>query len=588
MVRPANSPGSPLVQGQIRLTAQQIAGLTSQQIVIRPGQNGVQQQILISRPATSTSSVPASLGSPPPQYTKVQPSLASPVQSFKVRPGGGSPGQVSVSGNSVQYTTVNSQGKSVVTYLRQVRPDQPAGMNLQNIKLSGQNVRFSTSINGPGNMILTPTGPPAQPGVIRLGTKSVPASPQPTPATLANHTRLPAPTISMSNTAVTSTVGGYQLGMTSISGVTLHKQKPNIVRSSAKMIAPRTVQSSGVKNNLVGVQPNNIVYKQGPGNSVSLLSQSQGEARVQDAASKEGLQLITADGKFIDTEGLHLLSPNGTVLKAESLLQTISSTSKLSPEKQQQRPRQQAPIPLELNTQQLISHLQQPLPYQATSLSLSLPPPQVVSSAPPHPPLQLLSPVTSSLPPLLSPSSSVLLSPPRLLDSSPLKLSPPVLLQRPPVTSIQSLLPTQPLLPSQIRGLAPVARPLNFSSRPAATSTPRARAKTKKESMRAKVAKLESNLNTAPLLALIDQRGQAVGQEALGQETELEREFLLGVEAEARGDILDTETVEVKENYYKHNKVNRYLKLNTTASDSDESGEEPFEDGHIMNLLKVL
>ena len=73
MVRPANSLSS--AQGQIRLTAQQLASLTSQQIVIRPSQNGSQQQILISRPATSVNSVAAAPGQQM-QFTKV---VGSPV-----------------------------------------------------------------------------------------------------------------------------------------------------------------------------------------------------------------------------------------------------------------------------------------------------------------------------------------------------------------------------------------------------------------------------------------------------------------------------------------------------------------------------
>ena len=73
MVRPANNLTNKLgnnlgnnvaspQQGQIRLTAQQLASLTSQQIVIRPSQNGTQQQILITRPASSVNSVKAVSG----------------------------------------------------------------------------------------------------------------------------------------------------------------------------------------------------------------------------------------------------------------------------------------------------------------------------------------------------------------------------------------------------------------------------------------------------------------------------------------------------------------------------------------------
>jgi hypothetical protein len=100
------------------------------------------------------------------------------------------------------------------------------------------------------------------------------------------------------------------------------------------------------------------------------------------------------------------------------------------------------------------------------------------------------------------------------------------------------------------------------------------------------VAKLEANLNTAPLLSLIDRRGHTMGLGTYGQETEMEQEFLMAVESEAKGEQLDGQAFGAKENYYKHNKVNRYLRLNMTDNDSDESGEELLEDGHIMNLLK--
>ena len=584
VVRPATNAGSQhqQPQGQIRLTAQQLASLTSQQIVIRPSQNGSQQQILISRPASSVNSVAASSG--PTQQAKV---VGSPVVRSQVRPQLLSSSIAQVSGAQVQLSSVQSQGKSVVTYLRQVRPLEPGNVNLQNIRLSGQNVRFSAASTASNPVALAPAPSLApQSGVIRLGSRAItPNNGQLNLTQTSYSTRQASP----ANATVVSS--SFQLSLPSATGIAVQRQpRPNIVRTGAKMIAPRIVQTSSiVRSDVQGLPSNNIVYKQGGSGGVSLLTQGRGEARMQDSASKEGLHLITADGKFINTEGLHLLSPNGTVLKAESLLQNITSTSKLSPEKPS----------MDLNTQQLINNLQQPLPYQATSLSLSLPPPPVVS-----PPSQLLSPVTSSLSPsllsppssvLLSPSSSVLLSPPRLLDSSPLlktsspgnpiKASPPSLLQNPPSTSIQSLLPTQPLLPSQIRGLTPVARNLNFSPR-APTSTPKARAKSKRETQRAKVAKLESSLNTAPLLALIDKRSQNTAVEDSGRDTELERDFLMAVEEEARGEFLDRQALELKEKFYKHNKVNRYLKLNLTDDDSDESGEEPFEEGHLMNLLK--
>merc|ERR1719192_2435839 len=300
----ANNLASPQ-QGQIRLTAQQLASLTSQQIVIRPSQNGTQQQILITRPASSVNSVKAVSGSP--QFTKV---VGSPIGGTSLqlnRPQVPSTGITQVSG--VQFSGVQTQGKSVVTYLRQVKPDQPGNVNLQNIRLSGQNVRFSvasTAASSPVTLKPTPSPQaPQQSSVIRLGTRAVAPGGQ---INLTQTARQAAP----SNATIVSS--SFQLSVPSANGPTVQRQlRPNIVRNASKMIAPRIVQSAAgvVKSDIQGVPSNNIVYKQGGSGGVSLLTQGRGEARMQDAASKEGLHLITADGKFINTEGLHLITADG-------------------------------------------------------------------------------------------------------------------------------------------------------------------------------------------------------------------------------------------------------------------------------------
>merc|ERR1719495_1775227 len=136
----------------------------------------------------------------------------------------------------------------------------------------------------------------------------------------------------------------------------------------------------------------------------------------------------------------------------------------------------------ELSAQQLISNIQQPIPFQQnlSSSASKKPPPKIISNMPNilSPPMspQVIVPRTSnsdskdliSNPPLL-PSHA---PPPSILPSSPTQLQ--------NAQNIQNMLPTQPLLPSQIKGLTPVARSLNFSPKAA----PKPKAKSKKETLR--------------------------------------------------------------------------------------------------------
>ena len=174
----------------------------------------------------------------------------------------------------------------------------------------------------------------------------------------------------------------------------------------------------------------------------------------------DGLQLLTADGQLVPAEGLAgltLLSPGGSLLQADSLLQGLLS------------PRQEPAAKPEISAQQLISSIQQPLPLPR------LPAPALVSP-----------PTVPQLPTV--PVSFKAATPP---NGAP--------------TNIQSLLPPQPLAPSQIRGLrAPVARNLNFSSKTKPATKPRARSK--KETARAKLQRLEAALNVQPLLAVTDKK----------------------------------------------------------------------------------
>jgi len=205
----------------------------------------------------------------------------------------------------------------------------------------------------------------------------------------------------------------------------------------------------------------------------------------------EGIKLLTADGKMINAEGLQLMSPNGTLIKAENLIQNMSFKPKPptvpmgSPAPTAQK------IVTELNAQHLISSIQQPVP-----LTPKVPPSSVLSGAGPasSPPSSILKHPPHS-PPLLpvipglklptSPDKDMMRSAktetvkdPMLTQTvSPSKILPP------PVsfasTNIHNLLPTQPLLPSEISNIkhpvAAVAKPLNFTSKDGKPSRPRSK-----------------------------------------------------------------------------------------------------------------
>jgi len=606
---------SQLADGQIRLTPQQLASLTNnQQIIIRPQGSSVRpqvntQQIIIRN-----------------QHSQV-PTMGTSIQPAPV--------------TTKTYSSISGKSQPVVTYLRQNsnnlnssrNPEntQNSGSVIQNIKLSGNNlsnVRFSVANNlttsNANNLILDASNL-TNSNVIRLGARNISNLRLPTssisPGISLPYTSkitLPSTTgvnLQSSNNAVQHSGISLQNSSTyapstfNNSAVTVHRQKPNVIRSlpATKQIAPKNVTSLNipkanhvVMNSIqttqenVSPQPNNIMYspKSSP-QQVSLLTPNrniQPKTPLSNNQKVEGLQLITADGKFINTEGLHLLSPNGTVLKAENLFQNISLKQKISNEQTLQpdlKTNNNKIVNIsatEINAQQLISNIQQPIPYQPnlSSSTSKKPPPKIISNMPnilsPPIPQQVVPPRSFSNDSKDLLSTSV--NPPRILQNN----APPVLPSSPTIfqnsQNIQNMLPTQPLLPSQIKGLTPVARSLNFSPK----QSPKPKAKSKKETLRAKIQKLESNLNAQPLISLIDKK-YTNNNRLVCNESEIEREYLTSLEQESRGENITRQIVNLQDNYYKLNKVCRYIDLNSN-SDSDENLNDHLDDSYLLNMMK--
>lgn len=606
---------SQLSDGQIRLTPQQLASLTNnQQIIIRPPQSSPRPQVSTQQIIIRNQHLQSSTSGPIIQHAPV---------------------------TSKTYSSISGKSQPVVTYLRQnannlnlVRnPEntQNSGGVIQNIKLSGNslsNVRFSVANNlttsNANNLILDASNL-TNSNVIRLGARNISNLRLPTSSispgiSLPYTSKITLPSSSGVNLQSSSNAvqnpgislqnsSTYASSTLNNSGLTVHRQKPNVIRSlpSAKQIAPKNVTNFNIpkSNHLVlnpiqipqentSPQSNNIMYspKSSP-QQVSLLTPNrniQPKTTLSNSQKVEGLQLITADGKFINTEGLHLLSSNGTVLKAENLFQNISFKPKINSEQTLQTDLKTNNNKIanisatEISAQQLISNIQQPIPYQPnlSSSASKKPPPKIISNMP-----NILSPPMSPqviVPRTFNNDSKDLLNnsanPPRILPTNtpPILPSSPTLFQN--SQNIQNMLPTQPLLPSQIKGLTPVARSLNFSPKQA----PKPKAKSKKETLRAKIQKLESNLNTQPLLSLIDKK-YTNNNRLICNESDIEREYLTSLEQESRGENLTRQTVNLQDNYYKLNKVCRYIDLNSN-SDSDENLNDHIDDTYLSNMMK--
>ena len=546
--------------GQIRITPQQLASLTSnsQQIVVRPQQAVRQavrqtvrpQQFIIktSNPApqsgVSTTSSGSNLLHKQPVVIQKKPGVMSPVKSYVV---GGAQSQP------------QSQTQPVVTYIKQNNSN-----NINIVKSSPVNTRtvrstvstVSTSLES----ILSSSN------MIKLGTKQVSAL------------RLPAGSNLSSGVRISGTAAA--LPTVPISSAMLQLQPTPPLNITTTNSSPKRTQI--VVNT---IQHNKPLTKTSP-QQISLLSPPRNitPKPVSSSSPKlEGLQLLTADGKFINAQGLHLLSPNGTVVSAENLLQNISLKPPVS-----SSPGQSGRVTD--TAQQLISNIQQPLPLSLNtglelpplSLSPTKPPPGILSASSP-PPLPILPHVKLPTSPVKD-SKDLLLT--KAVSPSKILPPPPSLVLSGKGKNIEDLLPTQPLLPFQLKSLTPVttaaARSLNFTSnkKPA-----KPRAKSKKELQKAKMQKLESNLNVQQILSVIDKKFTN-NNKIFCNESEVERDYLSSLEKEARGDGLTHEMVSAEENYYKLHKVCRYIDLNTLSEDSEDSLGGHINDSYLHNMMK--
>ena len=327
----------------------------------------------------------------------------------------------------------------------------------------------------------------------------------------------------------------------------------------------------------------------------------------------EGLQLVTADGRLVTAEGLHLLSPTGAVVEAKSLLRNLSSSPLTSPQKS---PHKHQPTSV-LDAAQLISSIQTPVPLSEKTqphLATSQPPASIFSSSL-QPPVSLLS--SDSPPPLTVVPPQVRLPTSPLKDAKNLLLqtkdqskdlmltravSPSQILPPPPSVvqkslknsaNISDLLPTQPLLPSEISNscLTPVkSHTKSFDSKPSSSNLHKPvkpKFKSKKESHRAKVQKLEARLNCQPILSIINKK-LSNNNELYLHDSEVEKEYLTCVERECRGEELTKPLVTAENKYYDIHNLCRYVDFTNFTSDDEavDSLNGSFDDSYLHDMMK--
>ena len=318
-------------------------------------------------------------------------------------------------------------------------------------------------------------------------------------------------------------------------------------------------------------------------------------------AMVDGLQLVTADGRLVTAEGLHLLSPTGAVVEAKSLLKNLTSPL-TSPQKS---PVKQLATS-ELDTAQLISSIQTPVPLLAKTQATSQPPASIFSS-PLHPPVSLL--CSDSPPPLQVVPSQIKLPTSPVKDAKDLSrdlmltraVSPSQILPPPPSvvqrslknsTNISDLLPTQPLLPSEINSCVNSVKSLtkSFDSKPSSSKLHKPvkpKFKSKKESHRAKVQKLEARLNCQPILSIINKK-LSNNNELYLNDSEVERDYLTCVEREARGEDLTKPMAAAENKYYDIHNLCRYVDFTNFASEDEavDSLNGSFDDTYIHDMMK--
>ena len=536
--------------GHIRITPQQLASLTGngqQQIVVRSQQlkSPVRpQQFIIKTSPTVSQPVMLSTASPVNNLTHKHPIM------IQKKPGGSPVKSYVVGGlaNTKLASPVQPPGQSVVTYIKQNNTNNAKSLP---VNTQGSAVRVAAPTNTNLDSILTSN-------LIKLGgTKQV------------STVRLPAGS-NLSSSVRISGSSSVTLPTVPISSAILQLQASKPAVSLINMANSTSPKRSHVLVNTI--HNTKSATRTSPG-QISLLSPSRSvtpKPLTSSSPKLEGLQLVTADGKFINAQGLHLLSPNGTVVKAENVLQNIS----LSPEK--------SGAAVTETAQQLISNIQQPLPLtpgDSLSLSPAKPPLGILSTGSP-PPLPIIPNIRLPTSPVKD-AKDLLLT--KAVSPSKILPPPPSLLLAGKGKNIEGLLPTQPLLPSQLKNLTPVSRSLNL---PPNKKPAKPRAKSKKEQQKAKMQKLESNLNVQQILSVIDKKFTN-NNKLICNDSEVERDYLNSLEAEARGSVLTGEMVSTEEKYYRLHKVCRYIDLNnTTEDDEDQSLVGHINDSYLHNMMK--
>ena len=601
------SPGS---DGQIKLTPQQLAAITGGATTINSGQQQFvikqQQQPLAVRKQAPPQQILLKASYQQQKQSQdsksilLQRSAVSPIKSVVVT------GLVTTK----SFTTVAGSTQPVVTYIKQTTSPSPTkakpGPHIITVKPELLNKKTLVPVPRPqvSKQSLVTSG-----NVVRLGPGNVVTSLRPAlpsePVAPAIRTLQPVSSSQLLRGLTPVTRGKYIHSSDLCqhdhytSPVTEH---PGL-RSLAPVSQPPVSSVAASLRSLTPVTPVTRPPMSPRQVTVSLLSPPRSVHQPKFSSAPvmvDGLQLVTADGRLVTAEGLHLLSPGGAVMEAKSLLKNLTSPL-TSPQK--------SPVLLPtscLDTAQLISSIQTPVPLSAQTRLTSQPPASIFSS-PLHPPVSLLS--SDSPPPLQ-------VVPPQIkLPTSPIKntrelsrdlmltraVSPSQILPPPPSvvqrklkssTNISDLLPTQPLLPSEINSCVNSMKSLtkSFDTNPSSSNLPKPakpKFKSKKESHRAKVQKLEARLNCQPILSIINKK-LSNNNELYLNDSEVEREYLTCVEREARGEDLTKPMAAAENKYYDIHNLCRYVDFSNFASD-DEAGDclnESFDDTYLHDMMK--
>ena len=627
-VKSSSIPHAPSCDGQIKLTPQQLAAITGgavnssqQQFVIKKQAIAVRKQAqtqqIMMKSSHNQSLVVNNTGN---SNSILVAGSVSPIKS----------GVVTGRGTTKSFTTVAGSVQPVVTYIKGKTNVSPAKSNDNNLVKTGPHIiTVKPELLNKNTLVPIPKSQMSRPSLV----SPVKLSSHPSSIILSNSGNVvKLSSGQLSSLKMSAAVSRPMLSLPTVPipphTQTIRTQSPvsscqllrglspvTSVPVSLRSLAPVTA-SSQVSPRLrqVVVRPGASSLARTAGASLQspprtiqpkLTSPSSSAA----PAVVEGLQLVTADGRLVTAEGLHLLSPNGTVVEAKSLLKTLSSPSS-SPQK--------SPLklpPPDFDAAHLISSIQTPVPMSAknpASLIISGPPSSIFSaslkspvsllSSDSPPPMQIVPHIQLPSTPLndakpkevflrsKDPSKDILLtravSPSQILPPPPSVV--PRILNNP--TNISDLLPTQPLLPSEIKSCLRPVKSKSFDSKPSSSNLQKPlkpKFKSKKESHRAKVQKLEARLNCQPILSIINKK-LSNNNELFLNESNVEKEYLNCVEKESRGEELTKSMAFVEEKYYDIHNLCRYVDFTNFTSEDETEGclNEALEETYLNEIMK--